>query len=57
MASAGRWTADFERSVAAENPVGQRKGAPQKAAVGEDDGDGGGGEHDDDDGAESGTKK
>jgi hypothetical protein len=36
---------------------GRRRGAPRKAAVGEDDGGGGGGGHDNHDGGGSGTKK
>jgi hypothetical protein len=52
-----RASADFGRPAVAENPVGQRTGAPRKAVVGEDDGGEGGGGHDDDDGGGSGTKK
>jgi hypothetical protein len=51
-----RASTDFERPAATENPVGQRMGAPRKAAVGEDDGGGCGG-HDEDDGGGSGMKK
>jgi hypothetical protein len=52
-----RGLADFGRPAAAENPVGQRTGAPRKAVVREDDSGGGGGGHDGDDGGGSGRKK
>jgi hypothetical protein len=53
----GRWTEDSGRLAVAENFRRRGRGAPRKAAVGEDDDDRGGGGHDDDDGDGSGTKK
>jgi hypothetical protein len=42
----GEGIGGFREAGVTENPVGQRTGAPRKAAVGEDDGSGGGGGHD-----------